>query len=77
MEVNKLNEHQDELYDEECYEDETCSSGFFMDECCNCIERYGIETCEFMCPFGGLPRCGKKQAEKCKQKLKELKNNAK
>jgi len=37
---------------------ETCCEGFNpceFGECCDCIHRFGIEHCEFMCPFKGPP----------------------
>jgi len=67
-----------DFYDED-YEDEeeVCPEGYAFDECCNCIARYGVEECEFMCPFGGPPRCGEEQAKKCeKEFLKRMKEMA-
>jgi len=49
----------DEFYrdEEEEEEPETCPEGYTEDEDCDPEARYGIETCEFCCPFGRLEDC--------------------
>ena len=44
-------EDEEEEYDDE----EVCPEGYHRDECCGCVFRRGVESCEF-CPFGKLPR---------------------
>ena len=46
--------------------DPTCSEGFGWDECCGCVLRYGVESCEWNCPFTeNLPRpCYTPECEK-------------
>jgi hypothetical protein len=36
---------------EECEEETTCAEGFTADEDCDSKTRYGIEYCEFCCPW--------------------------
>lgn len=65
-------EVDEDLYDDyEDEEEETCPEGYSMNECCCCITKFGIETCEFSCPFGGPPRCGEEQAKKCREDLRK------
>ena len=47
-------------------EEPTCPYGYTWDECCGCVLRYGVETCEFSCPFTKkLPRpCYSKECDK-------------
>lgn len=49
-------EWEDEEEFEEWEDEELCPNGYTWDECCECVLRAGVETCEFLCPFGGVPR---------------------
>lgn len=76
---NLMNEEYEEDVDYIYYEDEEeiCPEGYKINECCNCIAKYGVEECVFTCPFGGPPRCGEEQAKKCeKEFLKRMKEMA-
>ena len=46
-------------------DEDICPEGFGWDECCGCVLRRGVEHCEFMCPFGGIPRpCYRPECER-------------
>ena len=55
---NNLYEDEELLYwyeewweEEDELEDETCPEGYTWDECCDCVHRLGVESCQFLCPF--------------------------
>lgn len=69
--VNISIPNRDEDFDDFEEDEESCPEGFTVDECCNCITKYGIETCDLDCPFGGPPRCGEDQAKQCRESMKK------
>lgn len=69
-----------EYYDEDqeefgCLADEeieTCPFGFNpleFGECCGCVAMRGVETCEFLCPFGKIPLCGEERGRECEKEF--------
>ena len=44
-----MSEEDDFYYEDE--EEELCPEGFSRDECCGCVGKMGVETCELACPF--------------------------
>jgi hypothetical protein len=45
-------------------ERECCCEGFFEDEDCDAEYRFGIEHCEFMCPFDRLQASREKEEKR-------------
>jgi len=78
--TDELHYYYGDYEDEEYWEDEeeTCPEGFAWDECCECVTRFGIEFCEFLCPFKAKDKEIRKKAirfcysEACDKILEEF-----